>query len=88
MNAVRSSNVFRKRTKTAWDGYLAGNTLPLSEAGLEYIKAQVEEEFGMLLSEITSTTHLPRVGILIRSEYTMYAHFQKLHSLLGQTTGL
>ena len=86
--AVKSSNEFRKRAETALSGYLTGNALPLSEAGLEYIRAQVEEEFGMLPSEITSTTRLPGIGTLVRSEYTMYAHFRRLNELLGHTAGL
>ncbi|MDK9761898.1 hypothetical protein KI743_07770 [Vibrio sp. D420a] len=62
--------------------------LPLSDIGFDYFKEQLSVDYGLDAFGHNSSTKLPQNGVLVHSEYTMYAHFLKLASLIGHAEGL
>lgn len=86
--AKSSNDRYKQRQKQALDSYLNVNNIPLTEAALEYIRDEIEREHGVVPNEQTADTKLPLTGTLIHSEYTMYAHFRHLESLIGHAGGL
>lgn len=62
--------------------------LPVSDIGLRELEDRLSIEYGLEVGEHNSSTTLPTNGSQVHSEYTMYAHFMRLASLIGHADAL
>jgi transposase-like protein len=72
-----------RNTKELLDEYLNMSNITLREASKTYIRNDILIESGTNPYDIPDSGRLPEYGAQVHSEYTMFAHFRHLNSLIG-----
>tara|TARA_R110001592_G_scaffold337894_1_gene624715 strand:+ start:248 stop:2035 length:1788 start_codon:yes stop_codon:yes gene_type:complete len=81
--AIEDKNKHIQSTSSLVDEYLKLSSYSLTDAGKSYIRSSLEAETGQDAYDISKNASLPTNGVQIHSEYTMFAHFIYLESLIG-----
>ncbi|WP_175514092.1 hypothetical protein, partial [Oceanisphaera psychrotolerans] len=81
--AIQANKELEYKKKELLKSYFEAGNLPLHEARVASLAEEIELESGVSPVSFDDATTLPDNGALVRSEYTLCAHFRLLQELIG-----